>query len=66
MSTPTGRTLLADYEQRVAAAEAELLAGLNGEHDNAEVFRDLVSRLAMNIHRADPNSDPCQALDHLD
>lgn len=66
VSTPTGKIVLADYEQRVAAAEAELLDNLKGTDDDAEVFRDLVSRLAMNIHRADPNSDPCHALDHLD
>lgn len=65
VSTATGRKLLADYGQRVAEAETELLAGLDRDQHGPEVFRDLVSRLAMSIHRADPNSDPCAAIDHL-
>lgn len=66
VATDTGRRLLEKYEKRVAAAESELLAGLDDTEPGAEAFRRQVGRLAMSIHRADPSSDPCAAIDHLD
>lgn len=65
VATQTGQQVLAKYEKRVAAAENELLAGLDDTEPGAEVFRQQVGQLAMNIHRADPSSDPCAAIDHL-
>lgn len=65
VATETGRQVLAKYEKRVAAAESKLLAGLEDTEPGAEAFRQQVGQLAMNIHRADPSSDPCAAIDHL-
>lgn len=65
VATDAGRRLLASYEERVAAAEHQLLAGLEGTGSGAETFRRQVGQLAMEIHRADPSSDPCEAIDHL-
>lgn len=63
VATTEGEKLLASYEQQVEAAESEILTGL--DHDDAKQFRALVSQLAMHIHRSDPTSDPCTAIDHL-
>jgi len=65
IATTAGKKLLTTYEKRVAAAEAELLAGLADQGQDPEAFRKLVGFLAMTIHQADPNSDPCAAIDHL-
>ena len=61
--TDKGRAVLARYEERVSAAEAELLAGLDGSESGDLIA--LVGRLAMEIHRAQPGSSPCEAMDHL-
>jgi MarR family transcriptional regulator, transcriptional regulator for hemolysin len=63
VATDHGRTLLAQYEDRVAVAEADLLAGLDDAE--ATTLAGLISRLAMHVHRADPGSSPCEAMDHL-
>ncbi|MCK3770860.1 MarR family winged helix-turn-helix transcriptional regulator [Microbacterium aerolatum] len=63
VATAHGRNLLERYESRVAAAEAELLEGLDA-HDAATLSR-LLSGLAMSVHRAQPNSSPCEAMDYL-
>ncbi|WP_168628048.1 MarR family winged helix-turn-helix transcriptional regulator [Cryobacterium sp. BB307] len=63
VATSHGRKLLERYEGRVEAAEAELLAGLN--EDDAETLARLLSGLAMDVHRAQPNSNPCEAIDYL-
>jgi MarR family transcriptional regulator, transcriptional regulator for hemolysin len=63
VATDRGRDLLARYEERVAAAESTLLAGL-GPAD-AETLVGLVGRLAMDVHRAQPGANPCEAMDHL-
>jgi MarR family transcriptional regulator, transcriptional regulator for hemolysin len=63
LATDHGRTLLAQYEDRVAAAEATLLAGLTP--DEATTLIGLIGRLAMDVHRAQPGANPCEAMDHL-
>lgn len=63
VATEKGRSLLARYEKRVAAAEADLLSGLSTSDTPA--LASLVSRLAMDVHRADPSSSPCEAMDRL-
>lgn len=61
--TDKGRAVLARYEERVTAAEAELLTGLDGSESGDLIA--LVGRLAMEIHRSQPGSSPCEAMDHL-
>lgn len=63
IATAHGRKMLKDYEERVAAAEAELLAGL-GEQD-AKLFGELIKNLAGSVHRANPNANACEAMDNL-
>lgn len=63
VATRRGRSLLVSFEQRVAAAEAGLLSGL--DESEAEALESLVGRLAMTIHRDQPGSNPCEAMDHL-
>ena len=66
LATTAGQELLTQYEHRVGAAEQALLAQLDSTQPGAETFRQQVGYLAMSIHRADPTSDPCEAIDHLD
>jgi MarR family transcriptional regulator, transcriptional regulator for hemolysin len=63
IATAAGRQMLGAYEERVAAAEADLLAGL--EVDDAQALGLLISRLAKNVHRAQPGTSPCEAMDNL-
>ncbi|WP_425861863.1 MarR family winged helix-turn-helix transcriptional regulator [Arthrobacter sp. TWP1-1] len=63
VATDSGREMLADHEERVAAAEADLLSGLAEPESLA--LASLISRLAMDVHRAQPGSSPCEAMDHL-
>ena len=63
IATTSGRLMLASYEGRVAAAEADLLAGL--EEDDARSLGVLISRLARNVHRTHPGASPCEAMDNL-
>lgn len=63
MATEHGRALLTHYEERVAAAEAGLLAGLS--EAEATALASLIGRLAMHVHRSQPGSNPCEAMDHL-
>lgn len=63
IATDQGREVFSRYEQRVAAAESELLSGL--ESSDAGALDGLLGRLAMDIHRAHPGSSPCEAMDHL-
>lgn len=63
VATDHGRLLLKEYEVRVAAAEADLLAGLAASE--ADGLAALVKRLATEVHRTDPGASPCEALDHL-
>ena len=63
IATDRGRGMLATYEERVAAAEADLLAGL--DKDDARNLGVLISQLAKNVHRAQPGASPCEAMDNL-
>lgn len=63
IATDAGRELLARHEERVAAFEGELLDGLGGRE--AGEFADSIGRLAMDVHRAQPGTNPCEAMDHL-
>jgi MarR family transcriptional regulator, transcriptional regulator for hemolysin len=63
IATASGRRMLAAYEERVAAAEADLLAGL--EENDARNLGVLISQLAKNVHRAQPGTSPCEAMDNL-
>lgn len=62
-ATEHGRALLAQHEERVAAAEADLLSGL--DDSEARTVSSLIGRLAMDVHRAQPGTSPCEAMDHL-
>ncbi|TJY69056.1 winged helix-turn-helix transcriptional regulator [Arthrobacter sp. CAU 1506] len=61
--TGQGRTVLSTYERRLDAAEQGLLSSLAA--DEVSLLSGLIQRLAMEIHRAQPNSNPCEAMDHL-
>lgn len=63
VATDNGRAILTTHEKRVAAVEKDLLSGL-GETES-QTLSALISRLAMDIHRAQPGSSPCEAMDHL-
>src|SRR5690625_4883640 len=63
VATDHGRSMLSKYEHRVAEAEAALLAGL--DEAESDTLASLISRLAMDIHRAQPGANPCESMDHL-
>ncbi|MDE8670958.1 MarR family winged helix-turn-helix transcriptional regulator [Pseudarthrobacter sp. H3Y2-7] len=63
IATAAGRRMLAAYEDRVAAAEADLLAGM--AEDEARTLGALISQLARAVHRAQPGTSPCEAMDNL-
>jgi DNA-binding MarR family transcriptional regulator len=63
IATDSGRDILAACEERVATAEADLLAGL--EQEDAQTIRILIGRLARNVHRSQPGASPCEAMDNL-
>jgi MarR family transcriptional regulator, transcriptional regulator for hemolysin len=63
IATAGGRHMLATYEERVAAAETDLLAGLNEE--DAQTLGILIGQLAKNVHRTQPGASPCEAMDNL-
>lgn len=63
VATNKGRATLEHYETHVAAAEADLLSGLT--ETEANTLDDIISRLAMEIHRTQPGSNPCEAMDYL-
>lgn len=63
LATDRGRGLLAEYEQHVAEAETDLLKSLDPA--DAKTLASLISGLAMDIHRAHPGTNPCEAMDHL-
>lgn len=54
VATPRGREILADVDVRVAAAEEDLLSGL--DPTEREQFRDLLERAARGVTEDD---DPC-------
>lgn len=63
LATELGRETLTRYETHVAAAEGDLLAGLDASE--VTVLDELVSKLAMHVHRAAPGTNPCEAMDHI-
>lgn len=63
VATNAGAKMLARFEKRVATAEADLLSGLS--ETEAKTLGELVGRLAMDVHRAEPGTSPCEAMDNL-
>lgn len=63
LATDRGKELLAHYEHHVAEAEADLLASLDPA--DATALMGLIGRLAIDVHRAHPGTNPCEAMDHL-
>jgi MarR family transcriptional regulator for hemolysin len=63
VATSTGQQMLAAFELRVAAAEADLLDGM--EENEARTLGVLISRLARNVHRTHPGTNPREAMDKL-
>ena len=61
VATKAGRARLASCEERVAAAEADLLAGLGPSE--SELFRALLHRLASQAHQPASGLNPCAAMD---
>jgi hypothetical protein len=55
--------MLAIYEDRVAGAESDLMAGLSEQ--DARTLGVLIGRLARNVHRTQPGASPCEAMDNL-
>lgn len=60
VATEAGRAQLEGLEQRVAEAEASLLAGF--PTDDAAALGALLARLARAVQTADPGADPCEAI----
>lgn len=63
VATEQGSETLHRYEERVAAFESELLSGLT--ENEAGMFAGLIGQLAMDVHRSQPGTNPCEAMDHL-
>ncbi|MFD8008119.1 MarR family winged helix-turn-helix transcriptional regulator [Streptomyces mirabilis] len=61
VATSDGTRQLAHFEERVAAIEGDLLSGLSEAETLFLVA--LIRRLAMEIHRAQPGINPCDAMD---
>ena len=61
VATKAGRQRLAACEERVAAAESGMLAGL--EPADANLLRTLLHRLAGQAHQPASGSNPCAAMD---
>jgi DNA-binding MarR family transcriptional regulator len=60
VATPAGRTSLTRLDERLRAAEEELLSGLDAEQDR-QVFRTLLRRLALHASAGEPVRTPCDA-----
>ena len=63
VATATGRESLAHYEERVAAFEGELLSGL--EAGESRTLMAIMGKLATDVRRAKPGTDPCEAVKNL-
>lgn len=61
VATDAGRAHLATCEERVAAAEAGLLAGL--EPAEADTLRTLLHRLGCQAHQPASGNNPCAGMD---
>jgi DNA-binding MarR family transcriptional regulator len=60
VATPPGRATLARLDERLRAAEEELLSGLDTEEDR-QVFRGLLRRLAVHASAGEALRTPCEA-----
>jgi DNA-binding MarR family transcriptional regulator len=63
--TERGRALLGDLDERLKAAEHEVLAGLESERDR-RVFRDLLRQAATHVSALDPAADACALAPDID
>jgi DNA-binding MarR family transcriptional regulator len=63
LPTLKGHRVLAQYEERVAKAESELLHGLGDK--GSEELRTLIGQVSRHVHNADPGANPCEAMDLL-
>ncbi|WP_405876834.1 MarR family transcriptional regulator [Streptomyces sp. NBC_01136] len=61
VATDDGIRLLTSFEKRVAAIEADLLSGLS--EAETQFLAALIRRLSLEIHRAQPGTNPCDAMD---
>jgi len=62
-ATTEGTSVLARYQQRVAAVEASILSGIPA--DAGHQLAGLLGRLAESVHRSDPTASPCEAVESL-
>ena len=60
VATPDGRTCLTRLDERLRAAEEQLLSGLDAEQDR-QVFRTLLRRLALQASAGEPVRTACDA-----
>ena len=60
VATPDGRTCLTRLDERLRAAEEQLLSGLDAGQDR-QVFRTLLRRLALHASAGEPVRTPCDA-----
>jgi DNA-binding MarR family transcriptional regulator len=60
VATPHGHDTLARLDQRLGAAEEQLLSGLDTGEDR-QVFRRLLRRLAVHASAREPVQTPCEA-----
>jgi DNA-binding MarR family transcriptional regulator len=60
VATPEGRTCLARLDERLRAAEEQLLSGLDDGPDR-QVFRTLLRRLALHASAGEPAGAACDA-----
>jgi DNA-binding MarR family transcriptional regulator len=60
VATPDGRTCLTRLDERLRAAEEQLLSGLDTGQDR-QVFRTLLRRLALHASAGEPASTACDA-----
>ncbi|MET4061008.1 MarR family transcriptional regulator for hemolysin [Arthrobacter sp. UYP6] len=63
IATESGVKTLAAFEERVAAAEADLLSGFSAIE--AQTLGSLISQLAASVHQAQPGTNPCDAMDNV-
>jgi DNA-binding PadR family transcriptional regulator len=60
VATPDGRTCLTRLDERLRAAEEQLLSGLDAGPDR-QVFRTLLRRLALHASAGEPVRTACDA-----
>jgi DNA-binding PadR family transcriptional regulator len=60
VATPDGRSCLTRLDERLRAAEEQLLSGLDTGQDR-QTFRTLLRRLALHASTGEPVRTPCDA-----